>query len=366
MPMTFVSEAALRGLIRESLVTPTEGVFECLGDCMPVLVNPTVDSPLARADGNIVDVEFVPHDVTELEVSVRQLVKDLPDEVVPELYAKMLELVQDVKDSDAGLGRDKNGDIGEMGKMSDTTVKLGKTESVIREAIRKIIAEERPSWKFNDPAKAKFRDKNLKMGLGGQFIDKRVADDDGPDADIVFNADSWDEPEARDPEIGDRDDDMTLDALAADPSKIDAGDVDSETSSDWDPEPAADAKPEKKSRKKRDGGVGEGEHGDQLADIAKELGISPSGVRRLMDTGLAKAAYMSELGPQEAQEMVLDAADEYIQHLAKTGDLEKDDVSFLYKHIDMVAELDGFREFLHKHVRNSMKADGEWVYDKDE
>ena len=363
MLMTFASEAAIRGLVREALATPSGIIPECLDDCMPVLVNPTLDSPLARVDGNIIDIDFVPHDVNELEISIRSLVKDLPDEIVPELYAKMLELVKDVKETEAPEGREKNGDIGDMGRMSDTTVQLGKTESIIRKAIRKILKEETPTWKFNKPRPPrdqKFHDKNMKMGLGGQFADKRVVDDDDDDADLMFNPDTWDSSEPRDSDIGDPDEDTMI----ANPSAIDTSDVDSD--SDWDPEPVADKKPEKKSRKKMDGGVGEGEHGDKLADIAKELGISPAGVRRLMDTGLAKAAYMSELGPQETQEVVLDAADEYIQQLAKSGELDKADVNFLYKHIDMVAELDGFREFLHKHVRNSMKADGEWIYDKEE
>jgi hypothetical protein len=256
-----------------------------------------------------------------------------------------------------------------MTKMSDSTVQLGKTESIIRAAIRKMIREAAPSWKYNDPVLSKIKDPKKKMGLGGEFRDAVPHDDDDVEnVDQLFDPDSWrldSEKDPRDPDIGD----PSEDDMIADPSKIDTGDVDAETSSDWDPEEpvvAAPAEKGKKTRKKMDGGVGEGEHGAQLADIAKEMGISPSGVRRLMDTGLAKVAYMSDLGPTEAGELVLDAADEYIQQLARSGELDKDDINFLYKHIDMVAELDGFREFLHKHVRNSMKADGEWVYDKDE
>lgn len=361
--MTFVSQAALRDLVRESLATPTGDLPEVFCDDLPVLVNPSVGNPLERLDGSVVDVQFVPHDANELEITVRQLVKNLPNEVVPDLYAKMRELVDDAKEKAAG-GREKNGDIGDMGRMSDTSVKLGKTESVIREAIRKIIAEERPSWKFNPPRDPRDPKYHKGMGLGGEFLDDDPDDaavDELPPESLVGPR------EPRDPDIGDRDDDAFLDALAAEPSKIDTSDVDAETTSDWDPEPAvAPEGPKKKSRKKVDGGVGEGEHGEQLADIAKEMGISPSGVRRLLDTGLSKLGYMSELGPQEAGELVLDAADEYIQMLMKSGELDKDDVNFLYKHIDMVAELDGFREFLHKHIRNSMKADGEWVYDKED
>jgi hypothetical protein len=372
--MTFVSEAALRDLVREALASPPPSLPECLDDMLPVLVNPAVGNPLERCDGNVVDVEFVPHDSTELEISVRQMVKNLPDDIIPDLYARMRELIDDVKEKEAAGGKEENGDIGDMTRMSDSTVQLGKTESIIRTAIRKMIREaisdiHHPDWRRDSKIKSQLRDPSKTMGLGGEFRDANPHDDDEIEGvDQLFDPDAWQldsEKGPRDADIGDRDDD--LDALVADPSKIDTADVDDETSSDWDPEPVK-AAPEKtkKSRKKMDGGVGEGEHGAQLADIAKEMGISPSGVRRLMDTGLAKTAYMSELGPQEAQEVVLDAADEYIQQLAKSGELDKADVNFLYKHIDMVAELDGFREFLHKHIRNSMKADGEWVYDKDD
>jgi len=356
--MTFVSESAIRNLIKESLQTPTNLIPECEADC-PVLVNPSLDNPLSRVDGNIFDVEFVPHDVNELEITIRQMIKNFPEEAIPELYKKMRSAIEDEKNSFGD--KELNTNIGDMSKMSDSTVKLGKTEAMIRNAVRKALQEAGPSWKFNDPVVSKIKNPKLKMGLGGQFTSKDD-DNDPEDVDLLFNPDNWDEKEPADLEIGDRDDVEVV----KDPSDIDTSDVDADTASDWDPEPVAKEEPKKKGRKKLDHGTGEGSEGVQLADIAKEMGISPSGVRRLMDTGLAKAEYMSELGPQEAAELVLDAADEYIQMLGKSGELTKDDVNFLYKHIDMVAELDGFREFLHKHVRNSMKADGEWVYDKDD
>jgi hypothetical protein len=87
--------------------------------------------------------------------------------------------------------------------------------------------------------------------------------------------------------------------------------------------------------------------GASLPDIAKALGLKSHGkLQSQIDTALDKARFFVAMDPDEKQIMFLGAMNDYIDHLRSSGELTPADVQLLKDHPDMVADLDGFREFL--------------------
>ena len=361
--MTFVSEAALRDLIRESLST-SEDRWTPLDDLeeLPVLVNPSLDSNLGGVDGGVVDVQFVPHDKTEFEVAVKSLTKTLPDDKIATLYKRFRDLVKDVEGEDSECGCETHGGVEEMKKTnvpSRTAI-----EETIRKMVRKVIAEELGAEKKDDDV-APISRKPVQALAGAKGVGRFAKPEDLEKFLAVGSDIEDDEPLAPEDRLAHRRQVDREEGFDVDP--WDTADVDALTTSDWDPEePDSEpsAAPEKKGRGKLGHGVGHGEHGKDFDTIATELGFSPAGVKRLEHVALAKLSYMLDLGPEESGKLVLDAVDEYITKLAKSGELTEEEVNFMYDNGDMVAELDGFREFLHAVIRKEMKKDGVEFYPK--
>lgn len=360
--MTFVSKTALRELIRESLST-SEDNWTALEDLegletLPVLVNPSLDSNLGGVDGSIVDVQFVPSDKTEFEVAIRSLTKNLPDEIIGTLYKRFRDLVSDVEGEDVENGCETHGGVKEMKKTKNSQRMT--IEETIRRMVRKIISEE-----ISDDAP---KSKKIPIAIaGGKHRPKAFADfEDETDDELSMmqtlnDPDTWDtsSPEEREEhrKMVDRDEGFDVDIW-------DTADVDKETKSDWDPDDESEWDMPEKQKRKNAGGSGHGMHGKQFADIAEELGFSAAGAKRLEHVALAKLQYMLDLGPAESSELVMDAVDDYITKLAKTGNIDEEEVLYLYQNADMVADLEGFREFLHDVIRKEMKKDGIEFYPK--
>lgn len=356
--MMFVSEKALRDLIRESLSTSEDKwtPLEDLDD-LPVLVNPSLDSSLGKIDGDVIDVQFVPHDKTEFEVAVKSLTKNIPDEMIATLYRKFRDLVDDVEGEEPECGYDDtHGDVKEMKKRVATS-KVA-IEETIRKMVRKALSEilkEEPKvpitlagGKRRGPISAATEDEIDDILVTKSLLDDPSGWEDVPDP----------ESRAAHRKMVDREEGLDFDTW-------DTSDVDAETASDWDPEDEDEKSgPEKKGRGKIGHGVGHGEHGKDFETIAQELGFSPAGIKRLEHVALAKLTYMMDLGPEDASRLVLDAVDDYILKLAKSGELSEEEVNYMYDHGDMVAELDGFREHLHAVIRKEMKKDGIEFYPK--
>lgn len=366
--MTFVSEAAFRELIRESLST-SEDKWTPLEDLedLPILVNPSLDSNLGGVDGDVIDVQFTPHDKVEFEVAVKSLTKTLPDDKIATLYKRFRDLVKDVEGEDSEHGCEAPG-VEEMKKTSNQSI-----VETIRKMVRKVIAEELgpEDDDLEGPASAPPASKRgFSATVPARPAAGRFAKPKDLEAyldNISFQSDDDDEPvspEERDAhaKMVDREEGFDIDTWSG---LDDTSSVDAETASDWDPEePASGASPDKKGRGKLGHGVGNGEHGKGFEEIATELGFSPAGIKRLEHVALAKLQYMLELGPQETSELVLDAVDDYITKLAKSGEISEEEVNYLYQNGDIVAELEGFREFLHAVIRKEMKKDGVEFYPK--
>jgi len=102
--------------------------------------------------------------------------------------------------------------------------------------------------------------------------------------------------------------------------------------------------------------------GASFDEIAKELGFSVAGAKQAVDKALQKAQWLAqEIDPDDLDDIVLTAMNEYIKFLTKSGDVTPADVQLMKDHPDIVCELEGFRDFLHNYIRKARKADEELV-----
>lgn len=97
--------------------------------------------------------------------------------------------------------------------------------------------------------------------------------------------------------------------------------------------------------------------GDSFETIAKKLGFSVAGAKQAVDKALEKARFLAAIDEDDKEILVLTAMNDYIKMLSKGGELSAADVKLMKDHPDIVRELDGFREFLHTHVRRARRAD---------
>jgi hypothetical protein len=120
---------------------------------------------------------------------------------------------------------------------------------------------------------------------------------------------------------------------------------------------------EKRRKNSMVGDVG----GAELQDIASQLGFSISGAKQAVDKAMKKAQFLASLEDPERDEMVLHAIKDYIEELEGAIDASDpeaptaEDIQLMYDNPSMVAELDGFREFLHSYVKRLAKAKGQKI-----
>lgn len=97
--------------------------------------------------------------------------------------------------------------------------------------------------------------------------------------------------------------------------------------------------------------------GESFESIAKKLGFSVAGAKQAVDKALEKARFLAQIDEDDKEILVLTAMNDYIKMLSKGGTLSAADVKLMKDHPDIVRELDGFREFLHTHVRRARRKD---------
>jgi hypothetical protein len=99
--------------------------------------------------------------------------------------------------------------------------------------------------------------------------------------------------------------------------------------------------------------------GASFKQIAQELGYaSESGAKQAVEKAMSKVQFAASMDPDNLQVVVLTAMSDYIDFLNKSGELTSADVQLMKDHPNIVAELDGFREFLDKYVKREMKNRG--------
>lgn len=100
--------------------------------------------------------------------------------------------------------------------------------------------------------------------------------------------------------------------------------------------------------------------GETLDAIAKEFGFAaPIGAKALLARTLEKYRFMWELyedDPDAFERFLLMATREYIEYLTSSGELTPEEVDVLNKNPELVADLDGFREFMHVFVKRGIRA----------
>jgi hypothetical protein len=97
--------------------------------------------------------------------------------------------------------------------------------------------------------------------------------------------------------------------------------------------------------------------GASFKQIAQELGFaSESGAKQAVEKAMAKIQFVASMDPDHLQVVVLTAMSDYIDFLNKSGEITSADVQLMKDHPNVVAELDGFREFLDKYIKREMKS----------
>ncbi len=97
--------------------------------------------------------------------------------------------------------------------------------------------------------------------------------------------------------------------------------------------------------------------GASFKQIAQELGYaSESGAKQAVEKAMTKIQFAASMDPDALQVVVLTAMSDYIDFLNKSGELTSADVQLMKDHPNIVAELDGFREFLDKYIKREMKS----------
>lgn len=273
--------------IREFIRSALDGA----GSNMPANVNPVVDPSAAATDPS--NPNFVPQTKQELDVALRQVTMDIPIDSVPRAY----------KAARAAINKEKNEKDLEMSK-DDRGVNK-KVEETVRKAVRKTIS---------NLAEAELPPvKKIPYGVhGDEYLRKmRKSRDD------LAKALGKEEP----PE-GDLPDDNEFGPSG-----------------------------KRKAYKATALGSMTDVSGASFDSIAKDLGLSVAGAKRAVDFALDKAKWAVMQDPDELEILTLQAMNDYINMLSKSGELSAADVKLMKDHPNIVSELDGFREFLHNSIR---------------
>lgn len=154
-----VSESAIRGIVKEFFVGSTQGAFDPSSDRLKTLAATTVDPWVLRydtfpvTDPNIssdamLNPDIVPQNKYELEISLKQLFKDIEDTDVSDIFKQIKEIVEEILEEEGDEEmKDKIEESirNEVRKLIKAQNKEPKEISEVRKAVRKIIAEALPT-----------------------------------------------------------------------------------------------------------------------------------------------------------------------------------------------------------------------------
>jgi hypothetical protein len=309
MAQVTVSEEALRELVREALDGGHLGDLTMPEEEEPVNVNDVVDPSAAVTDP--VNPCFVPQTKPELDVALKQLTKDVPVDDVPKFY----KAVRAVHDAELAQTEEN----AEMKKAAQGGTE--QVEEAVRRAVRRMIRQMNEAPADLPPVK------KIPPGVHGAEYMRR------------------------------------LEKTKADLGKaFRGGGADDRPEPDED-EAAVDEPKKRRAYKSTALGSMADVEGASFEQIAKELEFSVAGAKQAVDKALEKARWAAtEIDPDDLEILVLTTMNDYINMLAKTGELSAADVQLMKDHPDIVRELDGFREYLSKTIRRKRK-EGQKLYD---
>lgn len=370
MTKVVVTEKALREMVREAMWNKEFSGWSANHDG-PAAVSAEVDPSIAVTDP--VNPNFTPQDKTEFGVAVNQLVKNLPDTEMPGLFDTVKTAI------------DQNAEKKDEEEMTKQAAQGGTTqvEEAVRRQIRKVLADMNPRWGKNlSEAKPNPWDKLPAPTNPNNVVPRRIpAGEHGGEwnrreektkaalkkslGKVVDTIDAPIRPEElgiEEPPISGLEDipDPTDPPVSGAPPSGEAP-VNPEDPSVGDGVPDAPGK--RKAYKKTALGGMSDVGGASFEKIAQELEFSVAGAKQAVDKALEKARYLAvDMDDDDLEILVLTGMNDYIQYLTKSGELSAADVQLMKDHPDVVRELDGFREFLHNHIRRARKA-GQRVID---
>lgn len=121
-----------------------------------------------------------------------------------------------------------------------------------------------------------------------------------------------------------------------------------------------DGDDEKDYKRRKNQTVGDVE-GKKFEDLAKQLGISVRSAKNAVERTIDKMKwlmdYMSE-DPDQLNMVILETMVEYIEYLKSSGELTDEDVELLQNNVEIVKDLDGFRDYLYQVVDSAFVATG--------
>ena len=338
MTTVVVTEKALREMVSEAMWNKEFSGWSANHD-EPATVNANVDPSAAATDP--VNPNFTPQNKIEFGVAVNQLVRNLSDSEMPELFDTVKTAIEEDE------ANDDEDEMKTKAEQGGTT----QVEESVRKSIRDILSEVGPPrapfrprpktdpWKNAPPVTGPLPPvTKIPAGVHGGEYNRRV-EKNNADLRKGFGktVDTLENPPEDD---------------VIDPS-VEDGDVDADAA-----DPAAAAAPGKRKAYKATafGGMSD-VGGKSFEEIAKELDFSVAGAKQAVDKAIEKARFLAGMEDDDREILILTAMNDYIKYLAKSGELSPADVQLMKDHPDIVRELDGFREFLHNHIRRARKDD---------
>lgn len=345
MGKAVVSESALRELLREAL--DNVGAMG-LDAGAPVTPSAVVDRTSMELDFDPVEVKTLPRTRNELIVMVRNLLDTVDEDQSGELYKKIKTLVAGDEAGTKDFGKAKELPPGTNPVDRSTTTMKNESKNLV-EAIRNIVEEtlaEALPFGFGKG----------KMKLGGQFENPLDDEEGPPEPDFQLLGGSMDDERKADGSVNfNPDEDIIFDdekeAMLAKMTK-----------SAWDPEDEEDedeapAAPKGSPKKRVDLGTGYGVDGDTFEKIGEKLGFTPEAAKKAVATAMERFKVLHDMDPDDLEDMVLTGVDEYVDMLAKTGEMTDEEESFMRQHPEHVAASETFREFFSKFVKRAVRDD---------
>lgn len=347
MANAVVSESALRDLLSEALENDGAMGYDAEP---PIVPNAATDRTTLQLDTDPVELRHVPRSKNELIIMVRNLLDDVPDDQSGELYKKIRDIF---KGDDTGT-RDFAGahamktkvtpDINQARDLQRDPNKMENKKSI--SSVIKSIVEDAMAGMSPAPAMSTELDEadptsKKRMGLGGQMFDPEDPDQQEPEDDIKFVKDDG----LEDGPFGD----------------------DELSDSSWDPDMPGDDDDDdddvgEKKRKSR-AGLEIGAYsvdGMTLEKIGEELGFTKEAAKKAIETAMERFKVLHMMEPEDRDELVLVGVSDYINMLAKTGEMTEEEEEFMRLHPKVVAMSDNFRDFFSKYVKRAareMRAD---------
>ncbi len=342
MTNAVVSESALRELLFEAL--ENDGAMGYDAD-PPVVPNAAMDRTTLQIDIDPVELRHVPKSKNELIIMVRNLLDNVDDDQSGELYKKIKDIVAGDDTGTRDFAKAKiMPDINQARNLQRDPNKMENKKRSISSIIKNIVEDAMSG--MNTASTSELDEADLldplgrkKRGMAGQLFDPDDPDYTDFEDDVKFIKDDG----LEDGPFGDEDD---L-SLGSDLS---------------DEEEDEDEEEETGKRKSRAGlEIGAyGVDGMTLEKIGAELGFTKEAAKKAIETAMERFKVLHAMEPEDREELVLVGVSDYINMLAKTGEMSSEEEEFMRLHPKVVATSNDFRDFFSKYVKRAareMRAD---------